>query len=76
MSKSRSTRALAYGFIVLAGIAAVLNSVAAVANARDGDWLSAVLYLIIAVTIGTVAFIGWYSMTRQPPYRWRNDGDA
>jgi DMSO/TMAO reductase YedYZ heme-binding membrane subunit len=73
MPRRRPTRALAYVFIVLAAIAAVLNSIAAVVNARDGDWVSALLYLIIAVTIGTVAFVGWYSMARQEPYRWRDE---
>ncbi|MEA2180156.1 MAG: hypothetical protein QOG77_3453, partial [Solirubrobacteraceae bacterium] len=28
---------------------------------------------IIAVTIGTFAVLGWYSMTRQAPYRWRDE---
>jgi hypothetical protein len=73
MPRRRLARALAHVFIALAAIAAVLNSVAAVANARAGHGVSALLYLIIAVTIGTVAFVGWYSMARQEPYRWRGE---
>jgi hypothetical protein len=73
MRMSRITRAIAWAFIVLAAFAAVLNSFAAVASARNGRWSSAGLYLVIAVTIGAVTFLGWYSIARQRPYRWRRD---
>jgi hypothetical protein len=76
MRSRPAVRGIAYAFIVLGSVAALLNSVAAVANARAGDWVSAVLYLVIAVTIGSVTLLGRHTMTRQRPYRWRDRDDG
>jgi hypothetical protein len=76
MRKRSLVHGIAYGFIVMGSIAALLNSAAAVANARAGDWVPAVLYLVIAVTIGSVTLLGWYTMARQPPYRWRDPDEG
>ena len=71
---SRFKRALVYLFIASAQVAGILNGIAAVLQARSGHWGQALLYLLIALTLFIVTIVAWYSMSRQPPYRWR-DGD-
>jgi len=68
-------RALAYAFIVMAVVAALGNSAAAVVNARGGRWVEGVMHLVIAVAIGAGTFLGWYVLERQPRYRWRDGHD-
>ena len=71
---SRFKRALVYLFILSGQIAGILNGIAAVLSARDGQWGQALLYLMIAMSLFIVTIVAWYSMSRQPPYHWR-DGD-
>jgi hypothetical protein len=72
MRKQSLLHGLAYAFIVLALIAAVLNSASAVVHARHGHWVEGMLHFVIAVSIGSMTFFGWYAMARQPPYTWRD----
>jgi hypothetical protein len=75
MQKQPLLHAIAYAFIVLASIAAVLNSLAAVVNTRRGHWVEGMLHFVIAVSIGSMTFLGWYSMARQPRYTWRDSDE-
>ena len=72
----RSKRALVYLFIVSGQVAGIMNGIAAVLRARDGQWGQALLYLLIAFTLFIVTIVAWYSMSRQPPYHWRDDDEG
>ena len=69
-------RALVWTFIVAGQVAGVLNGIAAALAARDGRWGSALLYLVVAITLMVVSALAWYSTSRQTPYRWREGGDG
>ena len=74
MGSKKTGTFLVYLFIVAGQIAGLLNGIAAVLAARDGEWAQAVGYLIIALFLCLVTVVAWYSMARQRPYNWRDGG--
>jgi hypothetical protein len=72
----RVKRALGYAFIGVGQVVGVLNAIAAAISARDGRFVTGLLYLVIAIAFLVAALLAWYSMTRTRPYRWRDGGDA
>jgi hypothetical protein len=72
---SRLKRVVVYGLIGFAQLAVFANLSVAVLWAREGYWLTALLHAAIAVGVEFSTFVGWYSVTRRRPYRWRPDDD-